>query len=148
MAKEHKAAGTGELIAVREHMRGVLFDDAGVERPIQPQSRLAQEADVVSARRRPTLPRRASQALHDADGRRADGLGSLARLDGSLPFGAVVVVRGLLETAAELYWLSASDIDAAERTRRTFTSSCASRRPSSVSSWSTPSASLRTRRRS
>jgi hypothetical protein len=101
-------------------MRGVLFDDAGVERPIQPQSRLAQEREAcqhdVARHFLEELPKHCTMLTVAV----LDGLGSLARLDGSRPFGAVVVARGLLECTADLYWLSASDIDAAERTRRTF----------------------------
>jgi hypothetical protein len=50
----------------------------------------------------------------------ADALDALEKLESSLAFSGVVVARGLLEAAADLYWLSDEGIDGTERTRRTF----------------------------
>jgi hypothetical protein len=120
MTDTAEPAGTRALTAMREQALGALFDEGGIERPIEPASRLAQEVAAcghdVARHFLGELPKHCTLLATAV----ADALGSLARLDRELPFAAVVVVRGLLECAADLYWLSDPAIDSTERTRRTF----------------------------
>jgi hypothetical protein len=110
----------GAVLELRDTINRVLFDDAGIERPIESQSRLAQEiaasTHAVSGHFLRQLPQHCTMLAAAV----ADALDALARLDRTLAFSGVVVARGLLEAAADLYWLSDRGVDRVERTRRTF----------------------------
>jgi hypothetical protein len=108
------------VLELGKTIHDVLFDDTGVERPIESQSRLAKEiaasTHTASQHFLGELPKHCTMLAAAI----ADALDALARLEPSLAFSGVVVARGLLEAAADLYWLSDGGIDRAERTRRTF----------------------------
>ncbi|SRR6266511_3622801 len=110
----------GAVLKLGKTIHDFLFDDSGIERPIEPQSRLAQEIAASTHEVSQHFLRQLPQHCAMLAGAIADALDALARLEPSLAFSGVVVARGLLEAAADLYWLSDRRIDCAERTRRTF----------------------------
>lgn len=108
------------VLELRNTIVRVVLNDAGIERPIESQSRLAQEiAGATHAVSRHFLGQ-LSRHCNMLAAAVADALDGLARLEPSLAFSGVVVARGLLEGAADLYWLSDRGIDRVERARRTF----------------------------
>jgi hypothetical protein len=110
----------GGPLELSKVIQGVLFDDAGVERPVEPESQLAQEIAASTEEVSEHFLRQLPQHSTMLGAAVADALTALSRLEPSLAFSGVVVARGLLEAAADLYWLSDRAIDRRERTRRTF----------------------------
>lgn|GEM_PF-3866674 len=97
-----------------------LVDEAGIERVVEPTSRLANEFATCQNDVAQHFLGQLSQHCTMLGVAIVEVLTSLDRLDPELPFSGVVLARGLVEAAADLYWLSDPAIDAAERTRRTF----------------------------
>ncbi|MGH2948475.1 MAG: hypothetical protein ACRDPC_19820 [Solirubrobacteraceae bacterium] len=110
----------GAVLELRDTILRVLLDDAGIERPIESQSRLAQEIAASTREVSRNFLSQLPQHCNMLAAAIADALDALARLEPSLAFSGVVVARGLLEAAADLYWLSERGINGVERTRRTF----------------------------
>jgi hypothetical protein len=118
-ASAKRSSGSSELLTLRDEIMERAFDAAGVERPIDPASRLAQDVkastDETAEHFLGQLPKHCTMLVAAI----ADVLGALAGLDSDSPFSASVLTRGLVEAAADLFWLSDAVIDAKERTRRT-----------------------------
>jgi hypothetical protein len=108
------------LVNLSAAIQQVLFDDAGIERPIERESVLAAELRTSTHDVARHFLGQLSQHCNMLASALADGSEALARLEPALAFSGVVVARGMLEAAADLYWLSDRQIDRAERTRRTF----------------------------
>ncbi len=120
MAKKAEPGAPTAFATARTRVLHALIDDAGIERPIERDSKLAREISAsmhdVAQHFLGELPHHCTMLAVAV----ADALASLDRLDGELPFGAIVLVRGLAECAADLYWLSDPEIDGSERARRAF----------------------------
>ncbi len=119
LRKRGRARGRSELLSLHDHIMGVALDGAGVERPIELDSMLAQEVATstheVARHFLSELPKHCAML----DTAIADVLVALDGLSSDTPFSAVVLTRGLLEASADLYWLSEAEIGLVERTRRT-----------------------------
>jgi hypothetical protein len=98
---------------------GRAFDAAGVERPIDPASRLAHEIEASTDDTAQHFLGELRKHCTMLVAAIADVLGALDGLDPDSPFSATVLTRGLIEASADLLWLSDGEIDAKERTRRT-----------------------------
>ena len=118
-ASAKRSSGRSDLLALCDEIMGRAFDAAGVERPIDPVSRLAHEikasTDEAAQHFLGELRKHCTMLVAAI----ADVLGALAGLDSDSPFSATVLTRGLIEASADLFWLSDAEIDAKERTRRT-----------------------------
>jgi hypothetical protein len=105
---------------IAEAVFAKMDDEKAVERSIDTKSQLAIEirsaAHPTSHHFLTELPKHCvmlATALQDA-------CRALEQLNPELPFSCTVLVRGLMEAGADLYWLTDTRIDAFERTRRTF----------------------------
>ncbi|MGC2372357.1 MAG: hypothetical protein WA484_00640 [Solirubrobacteraceae bacterium] len=118
-ASAKSSSGGSDLLALRHEIMERVFDVARIERPIDPASRLAHEikasTDETAQHFLGELCKHCTMLVAAI----ADVLGALAGLDSDSPFSASVLTRGLIEAAADLFWLSDAEIDAKERTRRT-----------------------------
>lgn len=104
---------TDLLIEEREPGKG---SDRPVERASQLVMELSECTHPTSQHFLGELPKHCSMllmAIHDS-------CTSLNMLNRSLPFSSTLLARGLLEAAADLYWLTDTRIDKKERVRRTF----------------------------
>jgi len=112
--------GQNRLLAARDDILRIVADDRNVERPIEAESRLAREIEAskhdVAKHFLSELPKHCNMLATAV----ADALTGLDRLEPGLAFSGVVLARGLVEAAADLYWLSEPAIGGVERTRRTF----------------------------
>src|SRR4051794_30595005 len=98
-----------------ETIFAVVIDSDGVERPVEPASRLSKEIEAATHEISRHFVRQLPQHCNMLAIAIADALQALNRLEPSLAFSGVLVARGLLEAAADLYWLSDPSIDGVER---------------------------------
>lgn len=97
-----------------------VVDDAGIEREVREESLLGGEIGStggIQSHFLTQLPHHCTMLVVAL----ADAYASLLSLGPGRPFGSSAVARGLLETAADLYWLSRRSVDARERARRAIT---------------------------
>jgi hypothetical protein len=101
-------------------MIAAVIDENYVERDISEDGQLSREIGSFSDIRAHFLDQLSHHCTMLTVGI-ADAYGSLLSLGPDRPFASNAVTRGLLEAAADLYWLGNRSIDANERARRTIT---------------------------
>ncbi|MHB1210126.1 MAG: hypothetical protein ACYC1I_10555 [Acidimicrobiales bacterium] len=115
-----RASENGPFLDVANAILGVVVDESGIQRQVEAGSRLASEIECSVTDMEQHFAAELANHCAMLAIAIADSCSALDRLEPELPFSAVVLVRGLMESAADLHWLSDPNVDGRERTRRAF----------------------------
>jgi len=115
-----RTSENGPFLNVANAILEVIVDESSIQRKVEAGSRLASEIESSATDIEQHFIAELANHCAMLAVAIADSCSALDRLGPELPFSAVVLVRGLMESAADLHWLSDPKIKGRERTRRAF----------------------------